>query len=108
MNENVHAPVFGQDVLEASISEDAPPLSFVASAHARDGDLNFNPSDAAISYSLIGSEGVGVFFIDQKGKYQRILNSSPPQVVVATTKSVNRNNQLFQPDYLIIQVVPVF
>ncbi|MCL4139039.1 UNVERIFIED_CONTAM: hypothetical protein GTU68_050192, partial [Idotea baltica] len=67
VNENVHAPVFGQDVLEASVSEGAPPHSLVASAPARDGDLNLNPSDAAVSYSLVGAEGIGLFYIDQKG-----------------------------------------
>ncbi|XP_064094852.1 fat-like cadherin-related tumor suppressor homolog isoform X3 [Macrobrachium nipponense] len=65
VDENIHTPVFGLDVLEASVLESAPPHTLVASVPAVDGDQN--PADSALSYSLVGSEGNGVFYIDQKG-----------------------------------------
>ncbi|XP_037803520.1 fat-like cadherin-related tumor suppressor homolog [Penaeus monodon] len=65
VDENVHAPVFGQDVAEAAVLESSAPHTLVASVPALDADLN--PADAAVTYSLVGPEGRGVFYIDQKG-----------------------------------------
>nr|XP_053631087.1 fat-like cadherin-related tumor suppressor homolog isoform X2 [Cherax quadricarinatus] len=65
VDENVHAPVFMKDVEQAQVLESAPPHTLVATFSAVDGD--HNPADAAITYSLVGSEGRGVFYIDQKG-----------------------------------------
>ncbi|KAK8732903.1 hypothetical protein OTU49_017456, partial [Cherax quadricarinatus] len=55
VDENVHAPVFMKDVEQAQVLESAPPHTLVATFSAVDGD--HNPADAAITYSLVGSEG---------------------------------------------------
>ncbi|XP_042222155.1 fat-like cadherin-related tumor suppressor homolog isoform X3 [Homarus americanus] len=65
VDENVHAPVFMKDVEQTIVLESSPPHTLVATYSAVDGDPN--PADAAITYSLVGSEGRGVFYIDQKG-----------------------------------------
>ncbi|XP_076056118.1 FAT atypical cadherin kugelei isoform X2 [Oratosquilla oratoria] len=65
VNENVHSPVFGHDVLMANVSEGSPPHTHVLTVTALDADLA--PADAAVSYSLVGAEGQGIFYIDQKG-----------------------------------------
>lgn len=65
VDENVHSPVFMKDVEQAQVLESAPPHTLVGTYTAVDGDSN--PNDAAITYSLVGSEGRGVFYIDQKG-----------------------------------------
>ncbi|KAK4320509.1 hypothetical protein Pmani_008636 [Petrolisthes manimaculis] len=64
VDENVHAPVFMKDVEEAEVLESAAPHTLVATFSAVDGDTN--QADSAISYSLVGPEGRGVFYIDQK------------------------------------------
>lgn len=66
MDENVHAPVFMKDVEQAQVLESAPPHTLVGTFSAVDGDTN--PADAAITYSLVGAEGRGIFYIDQKGE----------------------------------------
>lgn len=66
MDENVHTPVFMKDVEEARVIESAPPNTLVGTFSAVDGDSN--PADAFVTYSLVGPEGRGVFYIDQSGK----------------------------------------
>lgn len=66
VDENVHTPVFMKDVEEARVVESAPPNTLVGTFSAVDGDSN--PSDAFVSYSLVGPEGRGVFYIDQTGE----------------------------------------
>ncbi|ROT81646.1 putative fat-like cadherin-related tumor suppressor-like [Penaeus vannamei] len=64
VDENVHAPVFGQDVVEAVVLESSPPTR---SSRPSPLDADLNPADGAVTYSLVGPEGRGVFYIDQKG-----------------------------------------
>ncbi|XP_063848744.1 fat-like cadherin-related tumor suppressor homolog isoform X3 [Scylla paramamosain] len=65
VDENVHTPVFMKDVEEARVLESAPPHTLVGTFSAVDGDSN--PADAFVTYSLVGPEGRGVFYIDHTG-----------------------------------------
>lgn len=66
VDENVHTPVFMKDVEEARVAESAPPHTLVGTFSAVDADSN--PNDAFVSYSLVGPEGRGVFYIDHTGE----------------------------------------
>lgn len=66
VNENIHAPVFGRDFVETSVPESASPHTLVTSVPAVDGDLGV--LDSAVTYSLFGNEGRGLFYIDQHGE----------------------------------------
>ncbi|XP_047735556.1 fat-like cadherin-related tumor suppressor homolog, partial [Hyalella azteca] len=65
VNENIHAPTFGRDVAEVRVPESLPPHSLLLAAPAVDGDIN--PLDAAITYSILGQQSKGLFYIDQQG-----------------------------------------
>ncbi|CAL4064237.1 unnamed protein product, partial [Meganyctiphanes norvegica] len=65
VNENIHTPVFGQDVLEVNISEDAPLNTLVASVPALDADVN--TLDSSVTYHMVGAEGRGIFYINSVG-----------------------------------------
>ncbi|CAL4114550.1 unnamed protein product, partial [Meganyctiphanes norvegica] len=51
VNENIHAPVFGQDVVETTVSEATPPHTLVVSVPALDADQNV--LDATVTYRLL-------------------------------------------------------
>ena len=67
VDENVHRPSFSEDVVSATISEGAIPHTLVTTVAALDDDSN--PHDSTIVYSLIGSQGRGLFYIDHSGEY---------------------------------------
>ena len=67
VDENVHRPSFSEDVVSATISEGAVPHTLVTTVAALDDDSN--PHDSTIVYSLIGSQGRGLFYIDHSGEY---------------------------------------
>ncbi|KAF2369114.1 Cadherin [Trinorchestia longiramus] len=65
VNENMHAPMFGRNVVEVAVPESLPPHSLVLSVPAVDKDLNL--LDAKVTYSITGTQGRGLFYIDQQG-----------------------------------------
>ncbi|XP_034945358.1 fat-like cadherin-related tumor suppressor homolog isoform X2 [Chelonus insularis] len=65
VNENLHAPVFGDYILSASVSENQPVGTLVTTVHARDADPS--EQDSKVSYSIRGGDGMGFFTIDDEG-----------------------------------------
>ena len=54
-------------IVKGNVSEGAPPHTLVTRVKATDEDDSRN--DATIVYSLVGSEGRGIFYIDHAGMY---------------------------------------
>lgn len=67
VNENLQAPVFDDLILSASVFENQPIGTLVTTVRARDGD----PAgpDSRIGYSIRGGDGIGLFTIDDDGKF---------------------------------------
>ncbi|KAF2364658.1 EGF-like calcium-binding domain [Trinorchestia longiramus] len=66
VDENHHEPSFGLTVANTSVREDVAPHSLILSVPATDADEA--PLDRVVSYSLVGHEGAGVFYINQRGE----------------------------------------
>lgn len=66
VNENLHAPVFEDFVLSASVFENQPIGTLVTTVRAK--DLDPPGGDSRIGYSIRGGDGVGLFNIDEEGK----------------------------------------
>ena len=72
VDENLHAPLFSDFVVEAEIAEDRPRRSEVMTLTARDDDVNNPatvPADYAVTYSIRGGTGIGRFTIDNNGQF---------------------------------------
>ncbi|XP_011694222.1 PREDICTED: fat-like cadherin-related tumor suppressor homolog [Wasmannia auropunctata] len=69
VNENLHAPVFDDFVVSASVFENQPIGTLVTTTRAKDADPP--GGDSRIGYSIRGGDGVGIFSIDNEG--ERIL-----------------------------------
>ena len=67
VNENHFSPVFASRVFNGSVEENAAPHTHVITVAATDADTA--PLDSAVSYSLVGREGRGLFYINQLGEY---------------------------------------
>ncbi|XP_031780785.1 fat-like cadherin-related tumor suppressor homolog isoform X4 [Nasonia vitripennis] len=65
VNENLHAPVFNDFVISASVSENQPLNTLVTQVKAKDADPP--GGDSRIGYSIRGGDGVGLFSIDDEG-----------------------------------------
>ncbi|XP_014488108.1 PREDICTED: fat-like cadherin-related tumor suppressor homolog [Dinoponera quadriceps] len=65
VNENLHAPVFDDFVVSASVFENQPVGTLVATVRAKDADPP--GGDSRIGYSIRGGDGVGVFSVDNEG-----------------------------------------
>ncbi|XP_069696735.1 fat-like cadherin-related tumor suppressor homolog [Periplaneta americana] len=66
VNENLHAPVFDDFVVAASVRENQPVGTLVTTVRATDADPRGD--DSRISYSIRGGDGIGLFSIDSEGK----------------------------------------
>ncbi|XP_068085237.1 fat-like cadherin-related tumor suppressor homolog [Anabrus simplex] len=73
VNENLHAPVFEDFVLEAAVKENQPPGTLVTTVRATDADPKGD--DSKISYSIRGGDGIGLFSIDNEGKTLSLLSN---------------------------------
>ncbi|XP_043267899.1 fat-like cadherin-related tumor suppressor homolog isoform X3 [Venturia canescens] len=65
VNENLHAPIFEDFVVSASVSENQPIGTLVTTVRAK--DLDPPGGDSRIGYSIRGGDGVGLFNIDEAG-----------------------------------------
>ncbi|KAJ9575146.1 hypothetical protein L9F63_025901, partial [Diploptera punctata] len=64
VNENLHAPVFEDFVIAASVRENQPTGTLVTTVRATDDDPRGD--DSRISYSIRGGDGIGLFSIDSE------------------------------------------
>ncbi|KAJ8667843.1 hypothetical protein QAD02_009506, partial [Eretmocerus hayati] len=64
VNENVHAPLFADFVISASVAENQLINTLVTQVKAKDADAP--GPDSAISYSIRGGDGIGLFNIDDQ------------------------------------------
>ncbi|XP_076298680.1 FAT atypical cadherin kugelei isoform X2 [Lasioglossum baleicum] len=65
VNENLHPPVFDDFVVSASVFENQPVGTLVATVRAKDAD---HPGgDSRIGYTIRGGDGIGIFNIDNEG-----------------------------------------
>jgi hypothetical protein len=69
VNENLHAPLFDDFVVSASIRENQPVGAQVTTVRATDADPPGD--DSRVAYSIRGGDGIGLFSIDNEGKIQR-------------------------------------
>ncbi|XP_053978063.1 fat-like cadherin-related tumor suppressor homolog isoform X1 [Hylaeus volcanicus] len=65
VNENLHAPVFDDFVVSASVFENQPVGTLVTTVHAKDADPI--GGDSRIGYTIRGGDGIGIFSIDNEG-----------------------------------------
>ncbi|XP_049837416.1 fat-like cadherin-related tumor suppressor homolog isoform X3 [Schistocerca gregaria] len=65
VNENVHAPQFGEFVWAAAVLENQPAGTLVTAVRATDADPRGD--DSRVSYSIRGGDGVGLFTVDDEG-----------------------------------------
>nr|XP_034195560.1 fat-like cadherin-related tumor suppressor homolog isoform X8 [Osmia lignaria] len=65
VNENLHAPVFDDFVVSASVFENQPIGTLVTTVRAKDADPL--GGDSRIGYTIRGGDGIGIFFIDNEG-----------------------------------------
>ncbi|XP_015586979.1 fat-like cadherin-related tumor suppressor homolog isoform X2 [Cephus cinctus] len=65
VNENLHAPVFDDFVISASVFENQPIGTLVTTVRAKDADLP--GGDSRVGYSIRGGDGLGFFSIDDEG-----------------------------------------
>ena len=66
VNENLHAPLFDDFVVSASIRENQPVGALVTTVRATDADPPGD--DSRVAYSIRGGDGIGLFSIDNEGK----------------------------------------
>lgn len=67
VNENLHAPVFDDFVVSASVFENQPIGTLVTTVRAKDADPL--GGDSRIGYTIRGGDGIGIFSIDNEGEY---------------------------------------
>lgn len=67
VNENLNAPLFEDFVVAASVLENQPAETLVMTVRATDADPKGD--DSKVSYSIRGGDGLGLFTIDEEGKY---------------------------------------
>ncbi|XP_076387964.1 FAT atypical cadherin kugelei isoform X3 [Megachile rotundata] len=65
VNENLHAPVFDDFVVSASVFENQPIGTLVTTVRAKDADPL--GGDSRIGYTIRGGDGIGIFSIDDEG-----------------------------------------
>ncbi|XP_029031863.2 fat-like cadherin-related tumor suppressor homolog isoform X7 [Osmia bicornis bicornis] len=65
VNENLHAPVFDDFVVSASVFENQPIGTLVTTVRAKDADPL--GGDSRIGYTIRGGDGIGIFSIDNEG-----------------------------------------
>jgi protocadherin Fat 1/2/3 len=65
VNENMHAPQFGDLVLNGTVRENRPVGTVVMQVNATDADPP--GGDSNIEYSIRGGDGIGIFSIDNEG-----------------------------------------
>lgn len=73
VNENLHSPQFDDFVKSGSVKENQPPGTIVMKMETR--DLDKAGPDQRISYTTNGGDGLGLFAIDNEGKFSYILCS---------------------------------
>jgi protocadherin Fat 1/2/3 len=66
VNENLHAPLFDDFVVSASVRENQPVGTLVTTVRATDADPPGD--DSRVAYSIRGGDGIGLFSIDNEGK----------------------------------------
>ncbi|EZA55262.1 Fat-like cadherin-related tumor suppressor-like protein [Ooceraea biroi] len=66
VNENLHAPVFDDFVVSASVFENQPIGTLVTTVRAKDADPP--GGDSRVGYSIRDGDGVGIFSIDDEGE----------------------------------------
>lgn len=66
VNENLHAPLFDDFVVSATVRENQPVGTLVTTVRATDADPRGD--DSRVSYSIRGGDGIGLFTIDNEGK----------------------------------------
>lgn len=69
VNENRFAPQFDDFVLTGKVLENQPPGTHVMTVIAKDADTP--GPDSRVTYSIKGGDGLGVFTIDNEGKFAR-------------------------------------
>jgi len=67
VNENLYAPRFEDFVMEASVKENSPPGTVVTKVTATDADPPGD--DSRLSYFIRGGTGLGLFSIDNEGRF---------------------------------------
>ncbi|XP_015840543.1 fat-like cadherin-related tumor suppressor homolog isoform X2 [Tribolium castaneum] len=65
VNENMHAPLFSDMVLNGTVKENQPVGTVVMQVNATDADPP--GGDSNIEYSIRGGDGIGIFSIDNEG-----------------------------------------
>ncbi|XP_017885413.1 fat-like cadherin-related tumor suppressor homolog [Ceratina calcarata] len=65
VNENLHAPVFDDFVVSASVYENQPVGTLVTTVRAKDADPV--GGDSKIGYTIRDGDGIGIFSIDDEG-----------------------------------------
>ncbi|KOX71254.1 Fat-like cadherin-related tumor suppressor like protein [Melipona quadrifasciata] len=68
VNENLHAPLFDDFVVSASVFENQPVGTLVTTVHAKDADPL--GGDSRIGYTIRGGDGIGIFSIDNEAVYK--------------------------------------
>jgi len=71
VNENLHAPVFGDFVVRGEVAEDSPVNTVVMQVTATDPDADNPtaiPGDYTLTYSIKDGSGLGLFNIDNTGE----------------------------------------
>ncbi|XP_041781525.1 fat-like cadherin-related tumor suppressor homolog [Anopheles merus] len=71
VNENRFAPQFEDYVLTGAIAENKPPGAQVMQVLAKDADLP--GPDSRVTYSIKGGDGLGIFTIDNEGRWMFYL-----------------------------------
>ncbi|CAL7945195.1 unnamed protein product [Xylocopa violacea] len=66
VNENMHAPVFDDFVVSASVFENQPVGTLVTTVRAKDADPL--GGDSRVGYTIRGGDGIGIFSIDNEGE----------------------------------------
>ncbi|XP_076767085.1 FAT atypical cadherin kugelei isoform X6 [Xylocopa sonorina] len=65
VNENMHAPVFDDFVMSASVFENQPVGTLVTTVRAKDADPL--GGDSRVGYTIRGGDGIGIFSVDNEG-----------------------------------------
>lgn len=71
VNENMHAPLFSDLVLNGTVRENQPVGTVVMHVNATDADPP--GGDSNIEYSIRGGDGIGIFSIDNEGEFKLVV-----------------------------------
>ncbi|KAK1119831.1 hypothetical protein K0M31_012909 [Melipona bicolor] len=93
VNENLHAPLFDDFVVSASVFENQPVGTLVTTVHAKDADPV--GGDSRIGYTIRGGDGIGIFSIDNEGEYACWFPFSVDQF----TRDVHRSTKIDRDRY---------